>query len=167
MLSLERQGGWSIQRHRLRYPGFHIHHLAYQMRLASRPVVGDSGHRLRKLQHGKAVVALPNTQGYGFARVPALLLRASVAGALPLGRGQNATRLSCDIDAGHLTKTQLFHLIVDQVHTHVPRKQVVISVTGLDDGFVHVHCAVPTLLVIAETVVAKHEKAWVVNDLRR
>ncbi len=55
---------------------------------------------------------------------------------------------------------------MDQVHAHVARQQVVIGVTRLNHRFIHVHHAVPTLFVVAKTVVAKLEKAWVRNLMR-
>ena len=120
-----------------------------------------------ELQHGEAVVALANAQGNGFARIPALLLRLAVGGALPFSGGQDASRLAQNVNAGELAKTEGLHLIVDQIHAHVAGQQVVIGVTRLHHRFIHVHHAVTTLFVVAKTVVAKLEKPGVRNLLRR
>ena len=64
-----------------------------------------------------------------------------------------------------MAKSQWFELIVDQIHPHVARHQVVVGVTGLDDGLAQVHHAVPALFVVPEAVVAEHEIARIGKHL--
>ena len=51
------------------------------------------------------------------------------------------------------------------VHSQVVGQNIVVGVTRLDDGAVHVDAAMATLLVIPEAVAAKHEVAGVADGL--
>ena len=129
------------------------------MRLHLQTVIGQRGSRMGQLQHGEAVVALADTQRDGFARVPFLLLWPFVITTLPFGRRQNTARFAKNVDAGQLTKAEWQHLRVHHVDAHVIGQKVIVGVTGLNDGAVHVHQAVPPFLVVPKTMVSEHEIA--------
>ena len=144
--------------------GFDVHHFAHQMRLHLQAVVGHRAHGMGDLQHGEAVVALTNSQGNGFAGIPSLLFGLFVGGALPLGRRQHAARLTQDVNARDLPKAQGLHLVVHQIHAHITRQRIVVGVTRLHDGLVHVHRTMTALFVVTKTVIAEHEETGVRDD---
>ena len=143
----------------------HVNDFAHQVRLHLETVVGHGGGGVGQLQHGEAVVALANAQRDGFARVPLLLLGLLVGALLPCRRRQQPAHLTLDVNAGELTKTERRHLVMDGVHAEVVGQHVVVGVTRLHDGLVHVHQPMPAFLVVTEAVATEHEKAGVADVL--
>ena len=137
------------------------------MRFIAYPVIRQNGGSLRQLHHGVRVIALANADRDRLARVPLLLLRALKSTLLPSFRGQNAARLTININTRFAAKAQLPHEVSNAVNTPVVGQRVVIGITRVNDGAIHVHHAMTTLLVIAEGMVTKIKIAWVANRLLR
>ena len=123
--------------------------------------IDQRSQRMRQLQHGEVVVALPNAQRNGLARQPFLLLGPLVGFALPLGAGQHAAQLALQINAGALPKAQRLHEIVYGLHAHFVRQRVVIHIARLDDAAPQIDG--PQRMAAAEAVVAVHPVARIVN----
>ena len=118
---------------------------------------------MRQLQWRKGVVALANTHRNGFACIPLLLINSLVSIALPFCRWQYTAFFAIQIDAGQLTKTKGLHEIMDRINTKIIGQNVVVSITGHDDGFVHINPAMPTFFIVAEFVISEHKIAGVIN----
>ena len=117
------------------------------------------------MQHREVVVALANAHRDGFTGVPFLLFGTLVGFSFPLRGGQQAAHFTKNINAGQLAKSKALHLVMNGVHPHVVGQDVVVGVAGLDNGFVHVHQAMPPLFVVTKAVVAKHEIARIDDRL--
>ena len=88
----------------------------HQLGFVLYPGVGHGSCCLRQLEHREAVVALSDSQGYGFAGIPLLLLRALVVVALPCLAGEHTADLAVDVDPRNLPKAHRLHEVVHRVH---------------------------------------------------
>ncbi len=142
-----------------------VAHGLHEVRAVADAAVGQRGLGRGQLEHGEAVVTLPDAERHGLAGVPALHLRALVGIALPLGAGQHAAHLAIEVDARDLAEAQRFHEVVDGVHAHVHGQRVEVGVAGELDGAHHVHAA-QAAFVAAEGVAAVGIETRVVVHLR-
>ena len=69
------------------------------------------------------------------------------------------------VDTGDLAEAERFHEIMDGIHAEIIGQHVVIGIARFDNGFIHIHDAVATLLVVAELVVAEPEVAGIANGV--
>ena len=125
--------------------------------------VGHDRRRLRQLQHGEAVVALPDAKRNRLAGVPLFGLRPLVGVALPFLARQDAAQLAAQVDAGNLAKAERLHEVVNKVDAHLVGERIEIDVARQLDSAPHVDAA-QIAFRAAEAVTGKVVIAGVVHD---
>jgi len=110
--------------------------------------VGDDGGSHGQLQRCGSEIALADADRHHFSRIP----RGFQFFPFPLHRGQAAGFFVDKINARQLAEAELAHPVMKAVHAHARRQLIEIGITGLFDGLVQVHHAVPLLLPVAEPV---------------